>query len=199
MNFKALRLLPAALLLLVPAAAQAHTGGPVSVGFWPGFWHPFSGLDHVLAMVAVGLLAAQLGGRALWLVPLSFVSVMAIGGLLGTTGFPLPFVELAIASSVLVLGLTIALGLRPAVASAMGLVGAFAIFHGFAHGAEMPAAATALAYGTGFVVATALLHAAGIGAGLAIGAVPGRTRSSVSRMAGGAIAVAGAVLMTGIA
>ena len=134
-----------------------------------GFMHPLSGLDHQLAMILVGIFAYQLGGRALWLVPLTFVSVMAVGGFLGIAGMPVPFIEIGIALSVIVLGAIVAFGVKAPLAVAMGIVGLFAIFHGHAHGSEMPLDASGLEYGLGFMLATALLHAVGIGIGFMIG------------------------------
>src|SRR5262249_12258850 len=140
----------AAITILLPIAASAHPGivGHTH-GFAYGFTHPFSGLDHIFAMVAVGLFAAHLGGRALWLVPLSFVSVMALAGIAGMSGIALPFSEIGIALSVIVLGFVLALRLNVPTAAAMGLVGFFAIFHGYAHGAEMPGSTSGLLYGLG--------------------------------------------------
>jgi urease accessory protein len=178
-------------LTLAAGPALAHTGvGPVS-GMAAGFAHPIGGLDHVLAMVAVGILAAQQGGRALWLVPAAFGAMMMVGGALGVAGIALPYVELGIAGSVIVLGAVIAVGRRMPVALAMALAGAFAVFHGHAHGTEMPLNASGLAYGAGFVLATASLHVAGIGLGL--GAAK-RARSLALRFGGGAIALAGLAL-----
>src|SRR4051794_25073867 len=139
----------AALLISVASAAQAHTGIGDTAGFAHGFAHPLGGIDHVVVMVAVGLFAARLGGRALWLVPLSFVSVMIAGGALGMAGIDVPFVEFGIGLSVVVLGLAVAFGLHLPTAAAMALVGVFAIFHGHAHGAEMPESASGLIYGAG--------------------------------------------------
>ena len=175
----------AAVALLAPTAALAHTGVGDTSGFGHGFGHPISGMDHVLAMVMVGVFAAQLGGRALWLVPATFVAVMALGGALGAAGVDVPFVETGIALSVIVLGAVVALNVKAPVAAAMGLVGLFAVFHGHAHGAEMPEDAGGLAYAAGFMLATALLHATGLGFGVAIGALrlsgdQGRRRPGVS-------------------
>ncbi|EWY38110.1 protein hupE [Skermanella stibiiresistens SB22] len=160
--------LAAAALTVMPVAAMAHPGHMELAGFPQGLGHPFGGLDHLLAIVAVGLWAAQLGGRALWALPLSFVGAMVLGGLAGMAGLSLPSVEIGILGSVLVLGGLVAFQARlPLVASAT-ITALLAVFHGYAHGAEMPAAASPLAYGLGFVVATALLHAVGIGAIMAI-------------------------------
>ena len=144
--------------------AWAHTGiGAPGNGFAAGFLHPLMGLDHELAMLGVGIWAVQLGKRAIWLVPAAFVSVMVVGAILGIMGAPLPMVEFGIGGSVLVIGALIALGARMPIALAMAIVGAFALFHGHAHGTELPGFAHPVAYGAGFVIATALLHAAGIG------------------------------------
>ena len=157
----------AASLALAPTLAFAHPGHE-GAGLIHGFLHPLGGFDHIIAMVAVGLLAARLGGRALWLVPASFVVTMAVAGVAGSAGVGLPYVETGIALSVVALGAIVALRLTMPVAAAMGLVAFFAIFHGYAHGAEMPETASGLAYGLGFVTATALLHGIGIGLGLTI-------------------------------
>jgi urease accessory protein len=191
------RLAPAALAALVPTAAMAHTGVGDVGGFAHGFWHPITGLDHVLAMVLVGMLAWQLGNRALWLVPATFVLVMAVGGALGVAGIANPLVELGIALSVVVLGAAVALGVRAPVAVAMGIAGLFAIFHGHAHGAEMPVDASGLTYGMGFMIATALLHLGGLGLGFLIGAA-GDRYGLVMRSAGGLAAIAGLAILTGV-
>ena len=161
-------LLPLLLLgfVLVPVSAQAHFGGNHSAGFMHGFAHPLGGLDHLAAMVAVGLWATQLGRRAIWAVPLTFVTAMILGGVMGTTGLTIPFVEQGIASSVLVLGVLIAAAVRLPAKQSTALVGLLALFHGYAHGMEMPSSASGLSYGLGFVVATALLNLNGVGIGL---------------------------------
>jgi urease accessory protein len=161
------RALPLLLIFLVPSLAQAHPGAPGHThGFSNGLLHPLTGLDHICAMVAVGLWAAQRGGRALWLVPATFISIMIVGGILGMGKVGIPYVEQGIAASVLVLGIFIAAAVRLPVAASMAIVGLFALFHGYAHGAEMPDTASGLAYGIGFVIATASLHLSGIGIGL---------------------------------
>lgn len=143
--------------------AEAHTFGSQGAGLMAGLTHPFVGLDHLLAMIAVGIWAGQLGGRAVWLIPLTFVSVMAAAATLASFGLLLPLMEPAIACSVLVLGLLIAGSVRlPTSVSAL-LVSLFAVFHGYAHGLELPQAASPILYGAGFVLATALLHGLGIG------------------------------------
>jgi urease accessory protein len=152
-----------AALGLLPSAALAHVeGGALAGGFASGFAHPLSGLDHVVAMVAVGLWGAFLGAPAVWLLPVVFPLVMAVGGVLGAAGVPLPSVEVGIALSAVVLGLMVAGALRPPLWVAALVVGVFAIFHGHAHGTELPANASALAFSAGFVVATGLLHLSGI-------------------------------------
>src|SRR6266478_9028081 len=169
MHRTALRI-AAVLLALAPTVASAHPGheGP---GLVAGFLHPLGGVDHIITMVAVGLLAARVGGRALWLVPASFVGTMAVAGLAGMAGLGLPYVETGIALSVVVLAAVAILGVAMPVAAAMGLVAFFAVFHGYAHGAEMPETASGLLYGLGFAAATAMLHGLGIGIGLAVGRI----------------------------
>lgn len=180
--------------LLAAGAAQAHTFGAEGAGFVAGFAHPLGGLDHLLAMVAVGLWASQLGGRALWLVPSAFVGAMAVGGLIGMAGVEIGGIEQMILASVLVLGLVVAMAFRIRTDLAMGLVGLFALFHGMAHGLELPEASAPLGYAVGFVLATALLHGVGIAAGLIAS-----TRLSVlaTRAAGAVVALAGVGLFLG--
>ncbi|HEY2136828.1 MAG TPA: HupE/UreJ family protein [Xanthobacteraceae bacterium] len=185
----------AASLVLMPTLALAHPGLPGHThDLASGFMHPVGGLDHVLAMVAVGLFAAQLGGRALWLVPASFVAVMAAAGLAGMSGIALPMTEAGIALSVIVLGGAIALRLAMPVTAAMALVGFFAMFHGYAHGAETPETASGLLYGLGFVAATAMLHGLGVGIGLAMGRLEGTYGRQLLRFAGSAAAVIGVAM-----
>ena len=164
------RLALAAGLVLTPALAFAHPGGPHIHGLLDGFAHPLSGFDHLAAMVAVGLIAANLGGRALWLVPASFVGAMLLGAGLGIAGLALPAVEIGIAASLVVFGLVLALRLPLPTLAAMGLVAAFALFHGFAHGIEAPMGASGLAYMAGFALATAALHGLGVALGCSLGA-----------------------------
>jgi urease accessory protein len=196
MHRTALRI-AAASLVLVPTVALAHPGHDGAPDLFHGFMHPLGGLDHILAMVAVGLMAAHLGGRALWLVPASFVAAMAVAGIGGMMGIGLPHMETGIALSVLVLGAAIAARLTMPVAAAMGLVAFFAIFHGYAHGIEMPETASGLAYGAGFLAATALLHGIGIATGLMIGRADARFGRRIMRIGGTAAAVVGALLLTG--
>jgi len=177
--------------LVVPSLAYAHVGTGQTYGFIQGLAHPFTGLDHFVAMVSVGFWAAQRGGRAVWAVPLSFVSVMAVGFLLCRVGVSVPFVEQGIIASVLVLGMLIATAARlPLVASSL-LVAFFAVFHGHAHGAEMPEAASGLAYGVSFMLATSCLHAFGTGLGWLAQRLINR---GVTQYAGGAITAFGLYL-----
>jgi urease accessory protein len=150
------------LLVVMAQPAIAHEGDGAHGGFASGFSHPFGGLDHVVAMVAVGLWGAFLGAPAVWLLPVVFPVVMAFGGALGVAGIPVPSVEIGIALSAVVLGALVAGAVRAPIWIAAIVVGAFAIFHGHAHGTELPGNANALAYSAGFVVATGLLHLAGI-------------------------------------
>jgi len=193
------RLLQLALLslCLVPTVALAHVGIGSTSGLARGFMHPLSGLDHQLAMILVGIFAYQLGGRALWLVPLTFVAVMAVGGYLGIFAVPIPFVEIGITISAIVLGAIVAFGIKTPAAVAMGVVGLFAIFHGHAHGSEMPMDASAVAYGIGFMLATALLHTIGIGIGFLSGLSSKRLGNNVYRIAGGLASIAGVALLSG--
>ena len=184
-------------LIALPTAALAHTGHGDTAGFIHGFEHPIGGLDHILAMVAVGVFAFVLGGRALWLVPLSFVGMMAVGFLLGINQIEMPFVELGIALSSVVIGGMAALGRPMPVLAAMSMVGVFAIFHGHAHGAEMPADAGGLNYALGFVAATALLHAAGIAGALGVSKLVGKYGRTVAQIAGGVFALGGVGVLAG--
>jgi len=188
----ALFVLPVGFLATAPAAFAhpGHEGHDVTWDFSSGFSHPLFGADHLLAMLAVGLWAAQLGGRARWLVPAAFVTVMALGAALARSGILIPGLEQTVAASVLGFGLLIASAARFPVAGSMALVGLFAAFHGFAHGVEMPATAGALTYGAGFVFATALIHAAGVGLGL----LANRTAGNATKRAGWAIAACGVVM-----
>jgi urease accessory protein len=183
--------------VLVPSVAFAHTGHGDTTGFIHGFEHPIGGLDHILAMVAVGVFAYVLGGKALWLVPAAFVSMMIVGFALGLGGVNVPFVELGIALSSVVIGGAAALGRPMPTAAAMSLVGVFAIFHGHAHGAEMPETASGALYAAGFIVATALLHAAGIGAALGTTKIVGKFGKPVAQVAGGLFALAGIGVLAG--
>ena len=176
----------AGIAIAVPALAHEQQGQ--AAGFVTGVLHPVSGLDHVLAMVAVGLWGAQLGAPAIWLLPVTFPLMMAFGGFLGLVGVPLPGVEIGIAASAILLGTMVALQARPPLALAALLVAFFAVFHGHAHGTELPAGQSGLLYSVGFVVATGFLHAIGISIGLIHRWVAGRV---VLRGAGVVVLLAG--------
>lgn len=180
---------------VLPAVADAHTFGVHDAGFAHGFLHPVGGWDHLLAMVAVGLWAAQRSGAALWALPATFVAAMIGGGLLGMAGVGLPAVEMGIAGSVIALGLLIAARSHLALPVSMALVALFAVFHGHAHGVEMPEAAQPMLYGLGFVLATAALHGAGVAAALALrGVGRGRTGALALRGLGALIGLGGVAL-----
>lgn len=181
-----------AVALLAAGQAQAHAPGAAVGGLPAGFAHPFLGVDHLLAMVAVGLLAVQQQGRAVWALPLTFVLGMAGGTALGLWGLGGAPVELGVAGSVVLLGGLVAWGKRLPLGSATGLVAVLAAFHGHAHGLEMPAEASALAYGLGVLIGTALLHAAGVAAARGLSG-----RAWALRGVGSAFAAAGVVLMVG--
>jgi urease accessory protein len=178
--------------LMVPSLAHAHVGVSETSGLLHGMGHPLSGLDHICAMVAVGLWAAQMGERSIWAVPLTFITVMALGGILGMMGTNLPLVETGIVISVLTLGVLIAASVRLPLVASIIIVGLFAICHGHAHGAEMPETASGLAYAAGFIIATAFLHACGIGLGIAIQRL---VSPKIVRCAGTAILLCGGYLL----
>ena len=187
-----LRTTLAAAALLAAGPALAHAGAGASHGFAAGFAHPMLGFDHLLAMVSVGLWAALAGGRAVWAWPLAFMGVMVLGAGLGFAPVGLPHVELSIGVTVVLLGLAAAFQLSLPVLLGAALCGIFALSHGYAHGAEIPAEASALAYGAGFTLATALLHAAG----LALGSTMVRIdRVWLPGLTGSAVAAAGLVLL----
>lgn len=177
-------------LSLFAGTASAHTGDHAASGFVSGLAHPLLGLDHLLAMIAIGLWAAQQGGRALWAVPLAFVGAMLLGGMMGGAGWVLPHVETGIALSVLALGLLIAARHHAPLLAGMAIAAGFALFHGTAHGLEMPQTATPTLYALGFVLATVFLH----GVGMA-GSLIGR---HAMRFAGAGIAATGLALMIGV-
>jgi urease accessory protein len=187
-----LRCLIALALALMPTVALAHSENGVSIDFKGGFSHPIFGPDHVIAMVAVGLWGAFLGMPAIWLLPVVFPLVMAFAGALGVLGVPLPGVEIGIALSAIALGTMVALAARPPLWVAALLVGAFAVFHGHAHGTELPIGADAVAFSMGFVVATGMLHLAGISFGTLSRWPAGRI---AVRAAGCIIAVIGMVYL----
>lgn len=187
------RLSALAVAALSIGSALAHPGHPDAFGFNDGFAHPFSGIDHLLAMLAVGLWAAQNKRSALWVLPLAFPLMMVVGALLAFSGLQIPGIETDIAASVVVLGLLIAFAIRMPVWASAGVVSVFALFHGYAHGSELPYGASALWYGAGFVAATALLHLLG----LVIGLVASQKMAAQAvRLGGLAIAAAGGHLLS---
>ena len=190
MNSK--RIILAAALMTAASPALAHTGSHTLSGFEAGFLHPLGGLDHALAMVTVGIIAALIGGRALWAVPASFVIMMVLGGVLGLAGVTVPAAETGIAASLVVLGGIVAVGRSWSVGAATGLVGLFAVFHGYAHGVEMPAGADTALYSLGFALGSALLH----GAGITLGRIP-FAQARAARWAGLSVTLAGLVLAFG--
>lgn len=194
MNLKR-NLIVAILFFLFTNIVNAHEAGGIAGGFISGFLHPLFGWDHVIAMVAVGLWGAFLGSPALWILPIVFPLVMALGGALGVAGVPLVAVETGIAVSAIVLGAMVALAMRPPLWVAAIIVGFFAIFHGYAHGTELPQAANPLAYSLGFVIATGLLHVCGIAFGLLVHWPAGKM---AVRIGGGCISLAGLGFLTGI-
>ncbi|MGG7516333.1 HupE/UreJ family protein [Allorhizobium undicola] len=175
-------------LIMAPGMAQAHITQGGAGGLLQGFEHPLSGADHLLAMFSVGLWGAQMGGRNVWTLPVTFPLIMVLGGVLGIAGFPLPAIETGIALSILVLGAAIAFVWRPPEWLALGIIGLFAICHGYAHGAELPAASDPADFAIGFVLATGLIHLAGIGLGLGVQRALG---NSLLRVPGGLIALGG--------
>jgi urease accessory protein len=183
-------------LLLLTGPALAHSEGGIGGGFLSGFTHPIFGWDHVVAMVAVGLWGAFLGAPAIWLLPVVFPLVMAFGGALGVLGVPIPAVETGIATSAVVLGLLVAFAAKPPLWVAGVIVAAFAIFHGHAHGTELPEAANPFAFAAGFVIATGLLHLLGIGFG-SLARWPVGTYAV--RAGGAAISLAGLAFLFGLA
>jgi urease accessory protein len=186
----------AAVGVVLAGSAFAHEGGGVAGGFASGFMHPILGWDHVVAMVAVGLWGAFLGRLAIWVLPIVFPMVMAFGGAIGLSGLHIPAVETGIALSAIVLGAVVALAVRPPIWVAVVIVGSFAIFHGYAHGVELPKAADPLAYSLGFVIATGTLHLLGIAIGLVVRWPAGKV---AVRAVGAAIALAGVAFLTGYA
>jgi len=183
----------AALLMAIAAPAGAHVGIGATSSFGPGFAHPFSGLDHIAAMVAVGLWAGLKGGPALWLWPAAFVAVMLAGGALAIAGVELPLVEPGILASIVAVGLLVALAVELPVAAGAAIVGGFALFHGHAHGDEMPATSSGLAYFAGFGLATTLL----LGVGMASAIAGGLRHRPLIRLAGGAVSALGVGLFVG--
>ena len=185
----------AVILLMITNPAFAHSDAGIAGGFISGFLHPVLGWDHVVAMVAVGLWGAFLGSPAIWLLPIVFPLVMAFGGAIGVLGIPIPAVEAGIAASAIVLGAMVAFTIRPPILVAAVIVGAFAIFHGHAHGTELPNAANPIAYSIGFVLSTGLLHLSGIAFGLLVRWPAGKVAVQAG---GGVISLMGVGFLTGI-
>ncbi len=182
--------------LLFPAAAFAHQQGAVdSNALLVGFAHPFGGIDHLLAMLAVGMWGAILGMPALWMLPIAFPMLMAVGGVAGILGLPLPSIELGIALSVIVLGAVILFALRPPLWGSLLIVSFFAVFHGYAHGIELPQQTDPLGYSLGFVIATGLIHIAGILIGFVTRLPNGEM---LLRICGGGFAIAGIYLLVAL-
>jgi urease accessory protein len=182
----------AALIILLPSYALAHVEQGQAAGFITGLQHPWSGLDHVLAMIAVGIWGAQLGNPAMWLLPVTFPMVMSLGAMMGLLGIPLPGIEIGIALSAILLGAMVLGEFRPKIIIAAMLVGFFAIFHGHAHGTELPAGQSGMLYSMGFVVATGCLHGIGISIGLVHRWPQGRL---ALRCAGAFIAIMGVTFL----
>ena len=183
------------LVLAQTVPVLAHVEGGEVAGLWSGLLHPVSGLDHVVAMIAVGIWGAQLGAPALWLLPVTFPLVMAFGGMVGLIGVPIPGVELGIAASAVVLGILVVWEARAPLWVAVVLVGIFAVFHGHAHGTELPEGASGLLYSVGFVVSTGTLHGVGIAIGLLHRWAAGRL---VLRAAGAGVATTGVLFLAGV-
>jgi len=181
-----------ALMFVLVARLEAHVQSGQAAGFFTGLKHPISGLDHVLAMIAVGLWGAQLGAPAVWMLPVAFPMMMAFGGFIGLVGLPLPGVEIGIALSAVLLGTVVARESRPSLAVAVLLVAFFAIFHGHAHGTELPKGQSGLTYSIGFVIATGCLHGVGIAIGLIHQWPAGKT---ALRAAGAIVALAGVAFL----
>jgi urease accessory protein len=184
------KILSALFLLSASSAAFAHPGHSFS-GFTAGLMHPFSGLDHLLAMVAVGLWAAQSGGRKVWLLPSTFMASLALGAAVALQWQSLPMVEAGIASSVLALGLLVALSARMPALLSISITAVFGLLHGYAHGLELPESAAPVEYALGFLAATATLHLSGI----AIGIATQKRYALLAKILGVAIAASGAWMM----
>jgi urease accessory protein len=192
-------LLSLAITAVATHAALAHPHhlhAPGDGGLTAGLLHPWLGLDHLLAMTAVGLLAAQIGGRALWALPAAFLGAMILGGALGMLGLSLPGVEYAIALSIVVLGVGLAIAKKWPLLAAVGVVAVCGMFHGHAHGTEMPALAAPAAYAIGFIAATAVLHAIGVAAGYF--ATQHQQTASGLRISGAAMSAAGLLILLGV-
>ncbi|MBC7145613.1 MAG: HupE/UreJ family protein [Thioclava marina] len=176
------------LALLAPQMAAAHITQTGSGGFTAGFEHPLSGYDHFLAMFSVGLWGAQMGGRRVWSLPVTFPMIMVVGGVIGILGLPLPGIEIGIALSIIVLGLAIAAAWKPAEWVSLAIIAVFALYHGYAHGAELPMAADPADFAIGFVLATGMIHVIGVGVGLVLEPI---RHGQFSKLLGVLIAVVG--------
>ena len=181
--------------LLLPTAVFAHPAIGPAAGFTHGFAHPLGGIDHVLAMIAVGLLAANLGGHALWALPLAFISLMVVGGARGMASVPIPYVEVAVALSVVVFGAAIAAQRQWPLVATTALGGIFALFHGHAHGTELAPTVSAGTFTAGFVLATGLLHLTGIALGLGVAKLGAKPARLCTQWVGGTIALIGVALL----
>jgi urease accessory protein len=182
--------------LLASAPAFAHIVTGAQGGFGSGFVHPLTGPDHFLAMFMVGLWGAQMGGRRVWTLPVTFPLIMTIGGIIGMTGLSVPGIEIGVALSILALGAAVAAAWRPAEWMALALIGFFALCHGYAHGVELPLSADPADYAVGFVLATGMIHLIGIGVGLALNKPMG---GQLARLLGGAIGLAGGYFLVAAA
>ena len=178
-------------LLLSSTNLFAHPLIGSQSGFSNGFFHPLSGLDHILAMLAVGIWAAQMGGKAKWIIPITFVGIMSVGGMLGMNNISLPFAEIGILVSVIVLGVLILAGVRLPMLVSTVLVGVFALCHGHTHGTELPAAASGVMYAAGFALTTIVLHLSGIGFGTAVNKI---ANEKIVKFSGALIALMGLIL-----
>jgi urease accessory protein len=197
MNCKKVLGFSATFMLAAVSGAEAHVGAGAVSGTMAGFIHPISGLDHMLAMIAVGMLAAQQGGKSLWFIPLAFVAMMLVGAAVGVAGVAVPFVEQGIVGSIVILGFVVALGRAMPMPLAMAMVGLFAVFHGHAHGTEMPVDVLGILYGLGFAIATVLLHVAGIGAAASVQKFARQVAPVWVRIGGGVIATLGMAMLAG--
>jgi len=191
-RFGDMKLSSLAFVLFTPILLYLHPQIGSSSGFMTGFAHPLNGLDHMIAMFAVGLWAVQVGGKGIWLIPLAFVCMMIAGGILGMSGVTVPFVETGIIMSVLILGVLLVASARLPIAAGMVLMGIFALFHGHSHGTEIPATVSGLAFSAGFALSTVMLHSAGIAAGLTLRKA---SKMKVLRYAGAAIIASGIMMI----
>lgn len=188
MNHRRLAALVGLIALILPQVAAAHITSTGSGGFTAGFEHPLSGYDHFLAMFSVGLWGAQMGGRRVWSLPVTFPMIMVLGGVVGILGLPVPGIEIGIALSIIVLGLAIAAHWKPAEWVSLAIIAVFGFYHGYAHGAELPMAADPADFAIGFVLATGFIHVIGVGVGLVLEPI---RKGQISRLLGAVTAVIG--------